>query len=274
MRRTTTPYLFGAALNAFFLLYVAAVIVAAAILITALPAVDVSVVEAKFHPLVPSRVLAGYFVFAALGLASVWVSMWAAYVFAGGRLPVDSDAFRPVAALDRAFLAPMLVSGGVLLWRKSAWGVPVASIASAQASIYLLVLSLNSAIAIGRGLVASPGEPSLWGPLLLFTGAATVALFLSLTERQEPQLDNESASERRLALLVVPATLLCGAAIFMAGHRINDVPWANVDWSPFPSVLILLFTCLLLIRWVPGARRRNVARKSQLETLVRELDGH
>jgi hypothetical protein len=92
--------------------------------------------------------------------------------------------------------------------------------------------------------------------------------------RQISQLDNESASERRLALLVVAATLLCGAAIFIAGHRINDVPWANVDWSPFPSVLILLFTCLLLIRWVPGARRRNVARKSQLETLVRELDGH
>src|SRR5688572_14887292 len=128
-------YLFGAALNAFFLLYVAAVIVAAAILITALPAVDVSAVEAKFHPLVPSRVLAGYFVFVALGLASVWMSMWAAYVFAGGRLPVDSDAFRLVAALDLAFLAPMLVSGGVLLWRKSAWGVPVASIASVQASI-------------------------------------------------------------------------------------------------------------------------------------------
>jgi hypothetical protein len=38
-------------------------------------------------------------------------------------------------------------------------------------------------------------------------------------------MDNDSASERRLGLLVVAATLLCGAAISIAGRRINDVPW-------------------------------------------------
>jgi peptidoglycan/LPS O-acetylase OafA/YrhL len=91
--------------------------------------------------------------------------------------------------------------------------------------------------------------------------------------RHISQLDDESAGERRLALIVVAATLVCGTAISIAGHRINDVPWGEFDWSPFPSVLILLFTSLLLFRWVPRARRRNVGRKRQLEALLKELDG-
>jgi uncharacterized BrkB/YihY/UPF0761 family membrane protein len=91
--------------------------------------------------------------------------------------------------------------------------------------------------------------------------------------RHISQLDDESAGERRLALIVVAATLVCGSAISIAGHRINDVPWGEFDWSPFPSVLILLFTWLLLFRWLPRARRRRIARRQQLEALLKELDG-
>jgi uncharacterized BrkB/YihY/UPF0761 family membrane protein len=90
--------------------------------------------------------------------------------------------------------------------------------------------------------------------------------------RHISQLDDESAGERRLALIVVAATLVCGSALSIAGHRINDVPWGEFDWSPFPSVLILLFTWLLLFRWLPRARRRKIARRQQLETLLKELD--
>jgi hypothetical protein len=58
--------------------------------------------------------------------------------------------------------------------------------------------------------------------------------------RHISQLDDESAGERRLALIVVTATLVCGAAISIAGHRINDVPWGEFDWSPFR---VSLFCC-------------------------------
>jgi uncharacterized BrkB/YihY/UPF0761 family membrane protein len=91
--------------------------------------------------------------------------------------------------------------------------------------------------------------------------------------RQLSELANEAAGERRLAFIVVAATLVCGAAVSIAGHRINDVPWGEFDWSLFPSVLILLFTWLLLFWWVPRARRRHLPRKRQLEALLKELDG-
>ena len=91
--------------------------------------------------------------------------------------------------------------------------------------------------------------------------------------RHISQLDDESVGERRLALIVVAATSVCGSAISIAGHRINDVPWGEFDWSPLPSVLILLCTYLVLFRWIPRARSRNLARKRQLEALLKELDG-
>jgi hypothetical protein len=91
--------------------------------------------------------------------------------------------------------------------------------------------------------------------------------------RRISQLDAESAGERRLALIIVAATLVCGAAISIAGHRIDDVPWSEIEWAPVPSLLILLFTYLLLYRWLPRTQRRNVACKRQLEALLQEFDG-
>ena len=39
------------------------------------------------------------------------------------------------------------------------------------------------------------------------------------------------------------------------------------------DVLILVFTYLLVFHWVPRTQRQNVARKRQLEALLKELDG-
>jgi len=101
---------------------------------------------------------------------------WAAYVFAGRPTPVATEAFHLVAALDMTLMVPALVTGGVLLWRRGPWGYVIAAAAGAQASLYLLVLSVNSAISISRGIVAAPGELPIWGTLLVLTSAATAWL--------------------------------------------------------------------------------------------------
>ena len=54
------------------------------------------------------------------------------------------------------------------------WGYVVAAIASIQASLYLLVLSVNSIVGIHRGLANAPGELPIWATLALFTTAVTV----------------------------------------------------------------------------------------------------
>jgi hypothetical protein len=73
-------------------------------------------------------------------------------------------------------MVPALTIGGVLLWRRAPWGFMIAAIAGIQGALYLFVLSVNSIVAIRRGLSNAPGELPIWGTLTVFT--ATIAVLL------------------------------------------------------------------------------------------------
>jgi hypothetical protein len=127
------------------------------------------------------RLLGGYLIFVACGLSVVWIGMWAAYAFAGRPTPVAPEAFKVVAALDLLWLVPTLAVGGTLLWTQRPWGFVSATAAAVQGALYLLVLSVNSMIAIRRGLTTFPGELPVWVPLMMLTW---MVAFLLLKEAQ------------------------------------------------------------------------------------------
>jgi len=164
-------HLLGAALNAFFPLYVSCVVLAAVTLILTLPKLDAATMTLSARSAAPRLLISGSFVIIGFGLGVVWIAMWAAHVFAGHPTTVDPEAFRLVAALDLSMMVPALVSGGVLLWRRRPWGVVLAAIAGVQGSLYLAVLSLNSLVAIERGPATWPGELVIWGSLAVVTVA-------------------------------------------------------------------------------------------------------
>jgi hypothetical protein len=172
-------YLLGAALNSFFPLYVVIFLCGVATLGIVLWHLDVNAVAASFRHDTPVRIIGGYLVFVAFGLTVVWLGVWGAYAFAGRPTPVEPEAFKVVAALDLSMMVPALTAGGVLLWRRRAWGYLIASTAAIQAALYLLVLSVNSAIAISRSLATAPGELPIWGPLAAFTALAAMLLLRS-----------------------------------------------------------------------------------------------
>jgi len=178
-------YLLGAALNAFFLLYVVAFVLSAVTLIVALSRLDASHVAASFRRTTPVRIIGGYLAFVGLGLAFTWATMWAAYAFANQPTPVEPEAFKLVAALDTVLMVPALAGGGVLLWRRNAWGYVIAPIAGVQGSLYLLVLSINSIVFVARDLADWPGEVPLWTSLAAATSAATSLLFAHAERRLE-----------------------------------------------------------------------------------------
>jgi hypothetical protein len=177
-------YLLGAALNIFFPLYVISVLLATIVLMLALPQVDVVGTAARFRSTMPVRAIGGALIVVGGGLGSVWIGMWAAYVFAGQKLPVDPEIFRLVAALDLLLMMPALVTGGMLLWQRKAWGYVVAAIAGIQSSLYLLVLAVNSAIAVRRGLADPPGEFPVWGTLTALMSTVMFVFYANL--RVEP----------------------------------------------------------------------------------------
>jgi hypothetical protein len=169
-------YLFGAALNVFFLLYVAALVLAAAALILVLARVDVRGVAWSFSPGTPVRRLGGTLLLIGVALAAVWITMWAAYAFAGRRTPIEPEAFKLVAALDLSLMVPVLAIGGVLLWRRASWGYMLGALGSIQGSLYLLVLSVNSLAALSRGSSSTARELVIWGTLLAGTSAVALGL--------------------------------------------------------------------------------------------------
>lgn len=169
-------YLFGAVLNTFFLLYVVSFLLGVVTLGRVVSRLDLTTLASSFRSGVPVRLIGGYLVFIAVGLAIVWLGIWAAYVFAGRPTPIEPEAFKVVAALDLSLMVPALAVGGVLLWKRRRWGYLIATMAAIQAALYLLVLSVNSAIAIRRDLASAPSELPIWAPLTLFTTAAAVVL--------------------------------------------------------------------------------------------------
>lgn len=67
-----------------------------------------------------------------------------------------------------------------MLWHRRPYGFVIAPAAAVQGTLYLLVLALNSVIAIERGLVAPPGELAIWGPLAVLTMGAGHLLLKSI----------------------------------------------------------------------------------------------
>ena len=178
-------YVLGAALNVFFAIYVLTFVVSVASLILGLVGTDALAAARAFSIRTPARAIGGYYGFFAVGVSAVWLGTWAAYVFAGRPTPLETEAFRLVAALDMTLMVPALVTGGVLLWRRRPWGYGVAAVAGVQASLYLLVLSVNSVVSISRGIVAAPGELPIWGTLLVLTSVATTWLLHACGARND-----------------------------------------------------------------------------------------
>jgi hypothetical protein len=168
-------YLFGAALNSFFPLYVLSFVLSAALLSVGLVEEAPRLVAASC-PAIRARIVGAFFMFVAIVLATVWLGIWGAHVFFGVPTPVPPDVFRLVAALDLSLLVPALLIGGALLWLRAPWGPTVGVIAGMQATLYLFVLTVNSMVAVRRGLVEWPGELLMWSVLFLAMAAATLFL--------------------------------------------------------------------------------------------------
>jgi hypothetical protein len=173
-------YLLGTALNVHFSLYVAAVLLAVVILARLLTTIDARAVAASFRSTLHVRLIGGSLATVGFALAAVWLGMWAAHVFLAHPLPAGPEVFRLVAALDLTLMVPTLTLGGLLLWRRHVWGFTIATAASVQAALYLIVLSVNAAVAIGRGLAPSPSELPIWGTLAILFASQALILFWNI----------------------------------------------------------------------------------------------
>ena len=176
-------YLFGAAFNAFFMLYALVFALSVLAMIYALSNLDASAVAEHGIVAGPRKWIAAYMLFVATGLTTVYIAQWSAFV-ASGELPVIVTASgHPtsiVFALDLTLLVPYLALGALWLWRARPWGYVLATVLNVKGALYTLVLTVGSLIAAQRGFPAAVNEVPLWATLTFASALSAIVLVLGV----------------------------------------------------------------------------------------------
>jgi hypothetical protein len=185
-------YLFGAALNAVFPLFVAAFVGSVWALAVSLGTADVPGIAASFGPRTPVRTVAGYMGLTGFGLGVAWLAQWAGLVFAGKVPSIGADAFRLIASLDLSVVVPLMLVGAFLLGRRQPWGYTLAAIATVKGAVYTLSLTLSSVIGGMRGVAGAFAQVPVWAVWTLVGLAAAALLLWRVSPRAPDGLGAES----------------------------------------------------------------------------------
>jgi hypothetical protein len=182
-------YLYGAAFNRLFLLYVALTALSIYALIFGLVSMDACAISRRFRATTPVRWLGAYMLFFALGLGGVEIAAILSIVVSGN-VPADIEKLQVIYATDLTLLIPNFVLGGILLFRRHAWGYIVAAIVNIKAVAYVLVLFTLSVTVMWDALT----------PLYLALGAGNLAVCVALLVNLQPEEKQQVAQPAGTAM--------------------------------------------------------------------------
>ena len=174
-----TYYLFGAAFNSFFLIYVALVDLAMIALIFALAKIETGRWANAFGERTPARWIAGYMIITALALTGLY-SAWSLQFVSTGQVPEivtnTGHLTSIVFALDLTLVVPWFILGAVWLWQRKPWGYVIATIVNVKGAVYMLALTFVTLSAARAGAVESAAEATPW--VVIGLGSLVASLFL------------------------------------------------------------------------------------------------
>ena len=179
-------YLFGAAFNYFFLLYAALLTLSAWTLFIGLSRVDIEAVGASFSRKTPVKWIAGYMLLIAVVLGGMWLAQCLAFVFSGvvpAVITSSGASTSVVFASDLALLIPVMGLGGILLWRRQAWGYLLGLVLMIKDTTYTLALLAMGWFAYRNNTLGDDGVLLiLWGIFCLGCLVATGFLLANMRE--------------------------------------------------------------------------------------------
>ncbi len=181
-------YLFAAAFNWFFLLYVALFALSIFALIFGLISIDVDGMSRRFRTKTPVKWISGYMLFVAISLSTIYISQCVNFILSG-QLPaiiiMTEHPTNIVFALDLSLLVPVLVLGAIWLWRKQPWGYVLAGMSLGKGVVYNIVLAAGAYWATKMGVPGVSGEIPLWISLTLAGLIASFFLLVNLDAKSE-----------------------------------------------------------------------------------------
>ena len=176
-------YLFGAALNELFILYVVLFICAIVNIIIKLGNIKINDFKEYFNTEKSTIIISILYLFIGVGLGIVWIGMWLSYIYFNGKLPLEPEAFKLVASLDLVIIVPAMIISGISLLQKQSIGYLLGVIIGIEGSLYLFILSVNSVIS-GIAVKNFPGELPIWGSLFLIETIGIVLLLTNLKKHK------------------------------------------------------------------------------------------
>lgn len=185
-------YLFGAAFNPFFLIYVALFTMSAYALVLALLKIDAVELSARVYDRLPVRLVSGFMLFFAILLGVMWIGLSMSYVFTGVVPVAITQTGHPtgvVFAMDLSLIVPSLILCAVALIRRKAWGFILSTIVMIKASTYGLAMMAMSVFSYLEAGILDP-LIFLWG----FLGAGCLASCWLLLRAMRPAAQNSVSS--------------------------------------------------------------------------------
>ncbi|UMZ74428.1 hypothetical protein [Natranaerofaba carboxydovora] len=163
-------YLFGAAYNSMFLIYVALFTLSIFALILGVSSINVKVIAQRFSPNTPVKKISGFMAIVAFLLAVFHVVLSLRYVFTG-QVPEFiinlEQTTNLISALDLSLTVSFGFLGAVLLWKGQPWGYVIAVIWNVKSAVYLAALSAATVSGFWAGASDSIAELALWGPIAI-----------------------------------------------------------------------------------------------------------
>ncbi|WP_422487168.1 hypothetical protein [Gudongella sp. DL1XJH-153] len=140
-------YLYGAAFNAFFLLYVLLFVLSAFSLIITLAQIDPKKYVHQLLDHAPIRAVSRFLFFFAAALGIPWVMLVLGFIQSGEAPPFEMTI---VFATDLSFLVSVLIFSGILLKKGNVWGVVLSAMILLKGVLYPLVLLIGGVVAYVR----------------------------------------------------------------------------------------------------------------------------
>ena len=178
-------YLFGAAFNSFFLIYVVLIDLAMIALIFALARTDVGRWAEAFRERTPARWIAGFMMVTALALTALY-TVWSLEFVSTGEVPEivtnTGHLTSIVFALDLTLVVPWFILGAIWLWQRKTWGYVIATIVNVKGAVYMLALTFVTLSAARAGAVESAAEAMPW--VVIGVGSLVASVFLLVNVRK------------------------------------------------------------------------------------------
>jgi len=168
--------------NALFLIYIAIVSTSLYGLLSLLFAIDPEALRARFGSRTRAHLVGGFFI----GISVLFALMWGGMVISSAVAATHPDeVLRSVVIIDCTVLLPLLLFGGVRLWRREPWGYVLGGLLLTKLAATGFTLAFTTALgALWAGHIAG-FDAFLFVVFALMAAGALLLIFPYLRSMQE-----------------------------------------------------------------------------------------